>query len=193
MGALKWDHIDIESYLNQEMDRDDGTKYEYVNGLVYAMAGASRNHNRISGNIFLGLATHLRNTNCQVFQSDMKVAIRNNNDERFYYPDVQVTCEDEQDPYYNTSPRLIVEVLSNSTVRTDRNEKRQAYCSIPSLQEYVLCSQDFPAIEVYRRRTQWQIERYLAGQTVMLASIDLNLPLDEIYDFLLADLSSTSV
>jgi Uma2 family endonuclease len=193
MGALKWDHIDIESYLNQEMNRDDGTKYEYVNGLVYAMAGASRNHNRITMNIAGQLFMHLKGSRCQISQSDMKVAIRNNSDERFYYPDVQVTCEDEQDPYYNTSPRLIVEVLSNSTARTDRNEKRQAYCSIPSLQEYVLCSQDFPAIEIYRRRTQWQIERYSAGQTLMLESIDLSLPLDEIYDFLLADLSSTTV
>jgi len=185
MSALKeFDYTTPEAYLLSENDRESGVKYEYSNGLVYAMAGASRNHNRIAGNFFLGLGGHLRGR-CQVFQSDMKVAISKGNENYFYYPDVQVSCENEDNKYYNTSPCLIVEVLSESTARIDRNEKLAAYRLLESLQEYVLCSQDFPVIEVYRRSNDWQVERFTSGQTVTLESIAYELVLDELYDFLL--------
>lgn len=185
MGALEeFDYSTPEAYLLAENDRESGVKYEFSNGLVYAMAGASRNHNRVAGNFFLGLGAHLRGR-CQVFQSDMKVGINFNNESHYYYPDIQVSCEDEDNKYYNTSPCLIVEVLSESTARIDRNEKLTAYRQLPSLQEYVLCSQDFPAIEIYRRSTNWTVERFTAGQTVTLESVGYELVLDELYDFLL--------
>lgn len=191
MGALEeFVYTSPEAYLLAENDRESGTKYEYSNGLVYAMAGASRNHNRVTGNFFLGLGAHLRGR-CQVFQSDMKVSITTNNENHFYYPDVQVSCEDEDNKYYNTSPCLIVEVLSDSTARIDRNEKLAAYRQLESLQEYVLCSQDFPAIEIYRRSNNWQVERYTSGQTVSLDSVSYELVLDELYDFLLPLAQST--
>jgi len=186
MSAVeKLDYVSPEAYLLTENDRADGVKYEFSNGLVYAMAGASRNHNRVAGNFFLSLGAHLKGSGCQVFQSDMKVGVQQENEEHFYYPDVQVTCEDEENTYYNTSPCLIVEVLSGSTARIDRNEKLLAYRLLPSLVEYVICSQDFPVIEVYRQKTGWVAERYVAGQTVMLESVGLELVMDELYDFLL--------
>jgi len=114
----------------------------------------------------------------------MKVAINKEEERYFYYPDVQVSCEEEDNKYYNTSPCLIVEVLSDSTARIDRNEKLIAYRQLPSLQEYVLCSQDFPIIEVYRRSNDWQVERFTSGQTVVLESVAYELVLDELYDFL---------
>lgn len=186
MSAVeKLDYISSEAYLSGENDREDGIKYEFSNGLVYAMAGASRNHNRVSMALAGQLFAHLRGSGCSVFQSDMKVGIRQADEEHFYYPDVQVTCEDEENTYYNTSPCLIVEVLSDSTARTDRNEKLLAYRLLPSLQEYVLCSQDFPVIEVYRRSTGWVAERYVAEQTVLLESVGFELVISELYDFLL--------
>lgn len=115
----------------------------------------------------------------------MKVGIRTLSAEYFYYPDVQVTCAEEQERYYNTSPCLIIEVLSDSTARTDRTEKLAHYRLLPSLQEYMLCSQDFPAIELYRRSTDWKVERFIAGQSVTLDSIQLELKVSDLYGFLL--------
>jgi len=186
-AAEKLDYISPEAYLQTENDRIDDIKCEYANGYVYAMAGASRNHNLVAGNFFLNLGMHLRGKVCRVFQSDMKVRISTLGQDYFYYPDVHVSCENEQDNYCNTEPCLIVEVLSNSTARIDRTEKLNAYRLLPSLQEYVLCSQDYPAIELYRRSNDWKTERYVAGQAMALESVGMELVLDELYDFLLSD------
>ncbi len=186
MGALpQTNYVSPEDYLRLENDRaDDGTRCEYNNGQIYAMAGASRNHNLLSGALFVRLYTHLSNTRCQVFQSDMKVAIETLGDMRFYYPDVQVSCEDETDTYANKSPCLIIEVLSVSTVQKDRSEKLSGYRLIPALQEYVLCSQDSPYVEIYRRRNEWKLEYFTTGQVVRLESVGLDLSVDELYHFL---------
>lgn len=170
-----------EAYLLMENDNNTGTRHEFVNGLVYAMTGASRDHNRISGRLFVRLSQHLQGTRCEPFQSDMKVKIKRGDDVRFYYPDVQVVCEEESDRYYNEHPCLIVEVLSDSTQRTDRTEKLMAYQTIECLQEYVLLSQDSPYLEIYRRRSDWQRESFSEKQSVNLESIDLTLVVEELY------------
>lgn len=177
--------ISPEDYLLGENDRADGEKYEYVNGEIYAMADASRGHNRVAGNFFVSLSLHLKSTRCEVFQSDMKVGIETIGDTRYYYPDVQVTCEEETATYYNTSPCLIVEVLSDATVRKDRTEKLAAYRLIPALQEYVLCSQEVPYVEIYRRRSEWGKEIYTEGQKFTLESVGLEMDVNELYGFLL--------
>lgn len=178
-------YITSDEYLVGENDRVDGTRYEYVNGQVYAMAGASRNHNAISMNFAGLLFMHLRGSRCQVSQSDMKVAIKTLNAEYFYYPDVQVSCAEETNRFYNTAPCLIIEVLSESTARTDRTEKLAHYRLLPSLQEYVLCSQESPLVEIYRRNTEWKVEYFTAGQNFKLDSVDLEIQVNELYDFLL--------
>ncbi|MEE7626609.1 Uma2 family endonuclease [Methylobacter sp. Wu8] len=170
-----------EAYLLLENDNNTETRHEYVNGLVYAMTGTSRDHNRISGRLYVRLSQHLQGTRCEPFQSDMKVRIQRGSDVRFYYPDVQVACEEETDRYYNEQPCLIVEVLSDSTQRTDRTEKLMAYQTIDRLQEYVLLSQDSPYLEIYRRRSDWQRESFSEKQTVTLESIDLTLVVEELY------------
>lgn len=188
MSALpKTHYLSPEQYLLDENDNASGVRHEYVNGQTYAMAGASRGHNRVVSRFSLRLATHLENSHCDVFQSDMKVGLQRKDDTRFYYPDLQVTCEDESEAYYNTSPCLIVEVLSESTARKDRTEKLLAYQGINSLQEYVLCSQDTPNVEIYRRRTGWQRERFHEGQYFLLESISLNVSVDDLYYFLLGE------
>ena len=178
-------YISPEQYLLDEQNRPEGEKYEYVNGRIYAMAGASRNHNRTSGALFARLYNHLENTNCEVFQSDMKVGFPvKDDDSRYYYPDLQVSCGDEDEAYYNRSPCLIIEVLSDSTAKTDRTEKLLSYQRIPGLQEYVLCSQDSPHIEVYRKRVDWGVELFTAGQNFTLESVELEIAVDDIYRFL---------
>lgn len=149
------------------------------------MAGASREHNLVAGNFFLNLGVHLKGSRCRVFQSDMKVGIRALREDHFYYPDVQVTCTDEQDRYYNTSPCLIVEVLSDSTARTDRYEKLVVYRLLPSPQEYILCAQHTLLVEIYRRCTEWQAEYSVNGETFLLESVGLEMAVSELYEFLL--------
>lgn len=186
MSALATAHyLSPEAYLLGENDRSDGIKYEYINGQVYAMAGASRAHNLVAGNFFLSLGNHLKGSRCHAYQSDMKVGIRSLRENHFYYPDVQVSCADEQDRYYNASPCLIVEVLSDSTARIDRYEKLIAYRLLPSLQEYVLCAQHAPFVEVYRQRTEWQAEYFTSGDTFLLESVGLEMAVDDLYAFLL--------
>lgn len=170
-----------EAYLLMENDNNIGIRHEYVNGLVYAMTGASRNHNRVSGRLYVRLSQHLQGASCEPFQSDMKVKIQRGDDVRFYYPDVQVTCEEETDRYYNEHPCLVVEVLSDSTQRVDRTEKRLAYQMIERLQEYVLLSQDSPFLEIYRRRTEWRRESFVGSDSVTLESVDLTFRVEELY------------
>lgn len=186
MSALpKPRYLSPEQYLLDENDSASGIRYEYVNGQTYAMAGASRGHNRVVINFSSILHTYLKGSRCEVFQSDMKVGLQRKDDTRFYYPDIQVSCAEEDNPYYNTSPCLIVEVLSESTARKDRTEKLLAYQGIASLQEYVLCSQDTPNVEVYRRSTGWQRERFNDGQRFLLASVNLEISVDDLYYFLM--------
>ena len=141
MPLAKQLKIAVEDYLQGELSSD--IKHEYVNGDVYAMAGASEAHNLVTGNLFAALHNHLRGTSCKVFVSDMKTYIQTKTVDRFYYPDIQVCCQKEDAAhYYKQSPTLIIEVLSDSTQRADRVEKFDNYRQIKSLEEYVLVSQD---------------------------------------------------
>lgn len=178
-------YLSPDAYLLGENDRSDGLKYEYINGQVYAMAGASRNHNILAGELFATLRNHLRHKACRAYQGDMKVGIQTANEQHFYYPDVHVTCAEENNRYFNTSPCLIIEVLSESTARIDRYEKLVAYRLLASLQEYVLCSQDAAHVEIYRKRSEWKAEYFVTGQSFTLESVGLTMAIDELYEFLL--------
>lgn len=185
MGALpEPNYFSPEDYLLWENDQPEGIKHEYVNGRIYAMTGASRAHNGLSMRLAVRLFNHLEGSKCHVFQSDMKVGIQTLGNNRYYYPDVQVSCEEEQASHFNTAPCLIIEVLSDSTAKRDRTEKMAGYRLIPELQEYLLCSQDSPHIEVYRRRADWAPEVFGAGQTLTLESVGLDVSVDDIYGFL---------
>lgn len=174
-------YLTPSEYLLGENDRPDGEKYEYVEGQAYAMVGASRGHNKLSLEFARQLSNHLRGSRCSVFHSDMKVGIETAGAWRFYYPDVQVSCEAESAQYYNTAPCLIIEILSPSTERVDRMEKLVAYRQLASLQEYVLCSQDSPHVEIYRRRTTWQVEYYTGNDTFRLDSVGLDVSVAALY------------
>jgi len=168
--------ISAEEYLADELNRK--YKHEFVNGLIIMMAGASGNHERISGNIYRKLGNHLEASPCEAFGSDMKVKIGSN----FFYPAAMVDCDfDESEPYFTQSPSIIVEVLSKSTRRTDKTTKRFAYINTPNLQEYVLIEQDFVDIEVIRRSEGWVSKHYFLGDKVTFESIDLTVPVEEIY------------
>ncbi len=154
------------------------TKHEYIDGEVFAMAGASASHNRISLNVATLFNVHLDGKPCQPYMSDMKVKVGT----KYFYPDVLVDCSGLADESHVTEkPTLIVEVLSKSTRRMDETTKRIAYTQIDSLLEYVLIEQDFVDIEIIRRRTGWQSERFYLGDSLTFESIALTLTVEDIY------------
>ncbi len=175
--------LTIEEYLKTEKDRK--VRHEYVDGQIFAMAGASKEHNLIAGNIYAALRSHLRGSSCRAFVSDMKVKIKVQKADIFYYPDLLVACHPEdKEKYFKTSPNLMVEVLSNSTENIDKREKHLNYQNLESLQEYVLVSQDEIKVEVHRRNKQddWAIETLGKDDKLQLDSVGLTLTMAEIYE-----------
>lgn len=166
----------VEEYLAGELESD--IKHELVGGQVYAMVGVSRRHSLIAGTLYAVLHNRLRGGPCQAHISDFKVRI----DDIFYYPDVLVSCGAGGHDYYETAPVLIVEVLSPSTENRDRMEKRFTYQRLDSLKEYVLIAQDKVQAEVYRRiEDGWELERFGERDMLRLETVDLTVPLAEIY------------
>lgn len=186
ISAIPEDYLSPEEYLAWEENQP--TRYEYVDGQVYAMSGASKNHARLTRNISFQLERHLFNNICEPYTTDVKLAVKTHH-RRYYYPDVAVTCEagneDPEDAYLIVQPILIVEVLSPSTKRTDKVEKFNAYQHIASLREYVIVAQDQMRVEVYRHEKAgevWQGEVFTEPeQEVALQSVGLTLNLATIY------------
>jgi len=173
---MKKDKISLETYLTGELTSE--IKHELIDGHVYAMAGASKNHERICQNLSRMMGLHLYDAACEVFGSDIKIQAGAN----FFYPDVLVDCDSTgSDSYVTESPVLIVEVLSKSTRRMDETTKRVAYMNMPSLKEYVLIEQDFVDVEVLRRSDQWVSRHYFLGDEVTFESIGLSMPVAEVY------------
>ena len=175
--------VSTEEYL--EGERHAEVRHEYVDGYVYAMAGASANHNRIAGNIFSELRERLRGRGCEPFITDMKVRIPPSFADVFYYPDVLVACDPTDNaPYFRERPSVIFEVLSPETERTDRREKAIAYRQLPSLETYVLVDQDRMALTVLRRaEVGWQAEQLQGADAILkLPSLGVEMPLEHIYE-----------
>jgi len=173
-----------EDYL--ESEKVAKAKHEYVAGEVFAMAGASKAHVVIAGNLFVLLRMHLRGKPCRAFISDMKVHAATST--AYYYPDVVVTCSPsdlaaDAPAYYVKAPALIVEVLSESTGRIDRREKLLAYQQIDSLEHYLLVDQDTVEVEHYHRTDAgWVRDILSAGDQLALPMLDLTLGVDQIYE-----------
>ena len=160
------------------------TKHEYIDGYIYAMAGASRRHSSITINITATLRNAARQTPCVVYSSDVKV--RTASSRSYYYPDVVVGCDhDDTDDYYLEKPCLIVEVLSKSTEKRDRSEKLLSYMNVPSLKVYMLVEQDKPEVELFYRKenNDWWVESYKGLDAVLkLPCPETELTLADIYE-----------
>ncbi len=185
MGLAKLkEYISVEEYLAGEKVSE--IKHEYISGVVYpmynevGMAGASDRHNQIAGRIYARLLDKTDDSECQVFIKSMKLQI---DAETFYYPDVLVAC-DKPSSYYRREPILIVEILSPSTERIDKNEKLFVYQQITGLQEYLIVAQDKMRIEFHQRQSDGNWMKEVFSQTdesIILKSVDLVLTLKEVY------------
>ena len=186
MTARPKTRYSFEDYLAIEREQD--SRNEYVDGQVYAMTGAKENHKLIVTNLIVAIGNQLKGRACRVYANDMKVRI--DLADASTYPDVLALGGERQ--FHDQrrdiicNPSLIVEVLSPSPEAHDRRQRHLAlYRRLPSLQDYLLISQDRMAAELYTRQAdgRWLMSGFDQEQQVIrLDSVDCEIPLAEIYD-----------
>jgi Uma2 family endonuclease len=164
------------------LEASGGLKHEYVLGQVYALAGASEDHNRIALNIAAALLPAARTAGCRVVGSDQRLQA---GDSLYYYPDVQVLCDPtDDDPLVKRRPCLVVEVSSDRTEAIDRREKLLVYRGIGSLSLYLIVAQDRREVTVHVRDAlgTWQTRQALGLDTIPIDCLrDYELSLESIY------------
>jgi Uma2 family endonuclease len=188
----------IEEYLAFEQTVEE--RHEYLDGVLYAMAGESPAHADISTNIIIALGIQLRDKPCRIRTKDTKVfsgsllqaQLRKSRKGLFSYPDIVVVCEEprylEHHPEVLMNPQVLIEVLSESTESFDRGEKFLRYRrALPSLTDYILVWQEMPLIEHFTRQPEdgWLL-RSIEGleATLHIASLSCAIQLSEIYRFI---------
>jgi len=177
--------ITPEEYLNRERQAEH--RSEYYRGEMFAMAGASANHNLIVLNTGSHLREQLKSKPCRVYPSDLKLRVEATG--LFTYPDLSIVCgeprleSDHGDVLLN--PVVLVEVLSDSTEAYDRGKKFEHYRTIPSLQHYILITQDRHSIDCFTRSNgeSWNLTscKGLSGK-ITLEAIECELLGSEVYD-----------
>ncbi|MCA9836013.1 MAG: Uma2 family endonuclease [Trueperaceae bacterium] len=178
MFKLPEQALSPEDYLVFEAQSE--TRHEYIGGTLHAMAGGTIRHNRISLNIaayFLSIAPEA----CRVYQEGMKLRVAEN---VFYYPDVMVVChKPEQNPYFETEPCILVEVLSQSTKDIDLREKMLSYKSLPSAELYLIVDTERLAVRQYWRdgEGKWQLQEHAGDGDIALPCLSGVLSLPQIY------------
>lgn len=175
--------FDAEAYLSWEEGQAE--KHEYINGEVFAMAGARREHVVVAGNLYAAFKQRLRGGPCQAYIADLRVRVAAA--DAFFYPDVVVSCDprDHAAIQFIEHPTLIVEVLSESTESFDRGHKFAAYRTLPSLQEYVLVDSEARRVESFRRTSEndWLFHDHSTdGQECRFRSLEVAIPLAEIFE-----------
>lgn len=184
IANFNYSSISAEDYLQGE--RISPIKHEYIRGEIYAMAGASKAHGMIAGNLFSMLRNQLRGSGCTTYITDIKVRIEAA--DVYYYPDITVTCDQRDSVSLKEDfihyPRLIVEVLSPTTAAFDRGDKFADYRTIETLEEYVLINQERISVECFRRNSEglWVLYPYSKGEEIHLASVDFRSPIEALYE-----------
>jgi Uma2 family endonuclease len=168
------------------LDRASEIKYEFYRGEIFAMSGASKEHNQITFNIALCLGQQLKDRECSAFVNDMRVKVKSTI--LYTYPDAVITCQeprfedDEIDTLLN--PQVVIEVLSDSTEKYDRGKKFEHYRTVSSLREYILVSQDHAHIDRFalNEQGQWVLTDATGLDAVIdLSAVDCRLPLADVY------------
>ena len=158
-------------------------RHEFLDGEVFAMAGAEDRHVTVSMNLAFALRQHLSGSPCRTFMSDMRLQVAAANS--YFYPDVLVTCSalDLASPMVKTEPKLIAEVLSPSTAAYDRGLKFSHYRSLASLEEYVLIDLDTRSTDCFRKGDDglWVLHPFARGEVVLLASVALELSAAQLF------------
>lgn len=177
-------HVTEEEYLQFEHAALE--KHEFFRGEVFAMAGAGLRHNKIFANVFGKLAFILTGKPCQAYGSDLRIHIPQNS--LYTYPDISIICDDplvsEKDEETLTSPTVLIEILSPSTMDYDRGNKFKLYRDIPTLKEYILIDSQAVSVEAFRINNSghWELEEYKeTSQELVIPTLGISIPLTEIY------------
>ena len=174
------DSLTVEEYL--KVEESATVRHEYVAGEIYAMTGATRRHNRIAGNVYTALLGAARDGSCRVYIETVKLRAA---EDTVYYPDVMVACgPDPEDPYVESEPCLVVEIVSPSTETTDRREKLAAYKRMPGLEAYLIVSQDRRWVERHFRAEDgaWRRADLVDTGRFSVPCPEMELTLAEIYE-----------
>jgi Uma2 family endonuclease len=185
MSALSHRSILVTPQDFLDGEKFSAVKHEYLNGIVYAMAGGTRRHNSIAINIVTALKPRLRGKPCRLQTSDVLIHLQQGEDERFYYPDVMVVCgQYSPESRKVTDPTIIFEVVSPTTERQDAGEKKDAYLRCESVQTYVLVQPERVEVTVFARRgAVWDATVYNEmADVIPLPAIEAELPLGEVYE-----------
>jgi len=173
-----------EQYL--EIERAAEVRSEFYRGQMFAMAAASEAHNLIVRNLLMKATPQLLSQGCNIYFLDMRVRISVTGS--YFYPDLAVVCGKPEflkgPPDTLLNPKVVVEVLSQSTERWDRGRKFQNYKTIPSLEQYLLISSDNVFLDLYTRQPSgdWLLSSFdQLDQTVELQSVGCRLPVAELY------------
>lgn len=184
MGQALIRTCSVEEYFAWEETSE--IKHEYLGGEVYAMSGATDAHGRIALNIASSLHAQFRGGPCEAFVADMKVRCDFKGSDYIYYPDVMVCCDPADNaPLFRERPTVLIEVLSDSTQRTDRREKWVVYSSIPTLRNYILVEQDKRHVTLFRTTAEGQTtcEEITAPEAEFaLDEVSARLNMSEIYE-----------
>lgn len=175
----------LDDYI--ALEKSTSEKFEYWDGNVWSMSGASLPHNLVQINLIASLRTKLRGKGCSIFPSDMRVKVP-----AYYpyrYPDLSGLCGEAKTEMFKgieilTNPQLIVEILSDSTEAFDRGDKFTYYKSIESFSEYLLIAQHRPHVTQYIRQSDnsWSYrEVNELSEKIYIASLDCELKLAELY------------
>lgn len=173
----------LEEYF-ELTEKETDCRYEYYFGEIIAMAGATLNHNYISGNAYAELKTKLKGRRCIPFNSETRLQV---NDKLWVYPDVMVSCheEDINACLFVRHPSLIIEVLSSSTQSLDYSIKKLNYFQIPDLQYYILIATDRIFVDVFERRENIWANRCYTEQDIIvpLPNLSLELTIADLYEW----------
>ena len=166
----------VEEYL--EFERHSETRHEYADGILRAMAGETQEHEDIVLNIAETLRPIARARGCRLYTTNIKVRVGAN---KYRYPDVMVVCVSKTESRIETEPCLLVEVLSDSTESVNMNEKLAEYTRLPSLQRYVIVSQNRRLVTLYRRvQDRWEVQVLEEGQ-IDVPCFEATLTLEQVY------------
>ncbi|WP_394837666.1 Uma2 family endonuclease [Pendulispora rubella] len=176
-------YVTYRDYVDAEAKSE--TKHEWLDGVVYDMAGGTPDHGALALAMARIIGNALEGRPCRMFSSDVRVRVRATG--LATYPDASIVCDrlelDPEDDHSITNPVVLVEILSDSTEGYDRGKKFENYRRIPSLREYVLVSQHEPRIEVYRRNDSgfWELHEWGVGEFAELTSVNARIGVDDVY------------
>ena len=175
-----------ENFL--EWERQQEYKHEYAGGEIFAMAGASMNHNKICSNIIGRVWNHLQGKGCNIYPGDLRIAVKSKSS--FSYPDASIICgepEFDDDSIKDTvkNPVVIFEILSPSTEDYDIGKKLFFYMQIQSLNQYIIIDSRNIHVRITTKMENgtWKFSELMTKtDTFLINSIVLEFSLANIYD-----------